>query len=56
VEAAIVQGVSGCVLPGEMLLVIGPPGSGCSTLMQALAGTLPKNLTMTVGARACVNV
>ncbi|KAK1511382.1 menadione-induced gene-12 [Colletotrichum costaricense] len=27
----------GCVLPGEMLLVLGRPGSGCSTLLKILS-------------------
>eukprot|EP00047_Mylnosiga_fluctuans_P004483 m.234774 g.234774 ORF g.234774 m.234774 type:complete len:1699 (+) comp12715_c0_seq1:66-5162(+) len=40
----ILKGISGHVRPGEMLLVLGPPGSGCSTLLQALAGKLPDNL------------
>ena len=28
---------SGCVKPGEMLLVLGRPGSGCTTLLKMLA-------------------
>eukprot|EP01012_Entosiphon_sulcatum_P000003 TRINITY_DN0_c0_g1_i3.p1 TRINITY_DN0_c0_g1~~TRINITY_DN0_c0_g1_i3.p1 ORF type:complete len:583 (+),score=101.83 TRINITY_DN0_c0_g1_i3:182-1750(+) len=30
--------VSGYCKPGEMLLVLGPPGSGCSTLLRVLSG------------------
>ena len=33
-QRAIVEGVSGCVRPGEMLLIIGAAGSGCSSLMK----------------------
>lgn len=33
----IVDGSSGCVKPGEMLLVLGRPGSGCTTLLKMLA-------------------
>lgn len=34
---SIVDGSSGCVKPGEMLLVLGRPGSGCTTLLKLLA-------------------
>ncbi|TEA17577.1 ZEB2-regulated ABC transporter 1 [Colletotrichum sidae] len=34
----ILQDFEGLVGPGEMLLALGPPGSGCSTLLKTLAG------------------
>ncbi len=34
----ILKGVEGVVLPGEMLLVLGKPGAGCTTLLRTLAG------------------
>ncbi|KAG6864224.1 hypothetical protein C0991_011261 [Blastosporella zonata] len=33
----ILQGIEGVVRPGEMLLVLGRPGSGCTTLLKVLA-------------------
>lgn len=33
----IVDASSGCVKPGEMLLVLGRPGSGCTSLLKILA-------------------
>jgi len=33
----LLNGFSGCIKPGEMLLVLGRPGSGCSTFLKALA-------------------
>ncbi len=34
----ILRGIDGLVLPGEQLCVLGPPGSGCSTLLKTIAG------------------
>ena len=34
----ILRGCDGLVRAGEMLLVLGRPGSGCSTLLKTLAG------------------
>lgn len=34
----ILRDFEGMILPGEMLLVLGRPGSGCSTLLKALSG------------------
>lgn len=33
----IVNDFSGCIMPGEMLLVLGRPGAGCSTFLKVLA-------------------
>lgn len=34
----ILQGYDGVVHKGEMLVVLGPPGSGCSTFLKTIAG------------------
>lgn len=34
----ILRNLDGLVRPGEMLVVLGPPGSGCSTFLKTLAG------------------
>lgn len=34
----ILQGVDLLVPPGELLCVLGPPGSGCSTMLKTIAG------------------
>ena len=34
----ILKGLDGLVESGEMLVVLGPPGSGCSTLLKTIAG------------------
>ncbi|KAH6615048.1 opaque-specific ABC transporter CDR3 [Boeremia exigua] len=34
----ILRGLDGLLLPGEQLCVLGPPGSGCSTLLKTIAG------------------
>lgn len=37
-EVQILSGINGAVNSGEMLLVLGRPGSGCTTFLKALAG------------------
>ena len=32
----LISGFNGCIRPGELLLVLGRPGSGCSTFLKAL--------------------
>ncbi|KAH7390477.1 putative ABC multidrug transporter [Pyrenochaeta sp. MPI-SDFR-AT-0127] len=34
----ILRDIDGLVLPGEQLCVLGPPGSGCTTLLKSIAG------------------
>ena len=34
----ILRDMDGVVYPGELLIVLGPPGSGCSTFLKTLAG------------------
>lgn len=37
-ERYVIRGFSGLLRPGEMMLVLGRPGSGCSTFLKTLAG------------------
>lgn len=37
-EKTILHGIHGLLSPGEMLLVLGAPGSGCTTLLKTIAG------------------
>lgn len=37
-ERYLLRDFSGCVKSGEMMLVVGRPGSGCTTFLKALAG------------------
>lgn len=46
IRRPILTNVSGYCKPGELLLVLGPPGSGCSTLLRAVAGRLSSNCTL----------
>lgn len=34
----LIEGFTGCLRPGEMMLVVGRPGSGCTTFLKSLAG------------------
>ncbi|GAA5895574.1 hypothetical protein JCM6882_000344 [Rhodosporidiobolus microsporus] len=36
-KVQILEGLDGIIEPGEMLVVLGPPGSGCSTFLKTLA-------------------
>ncbi|VUC24496.1 unnamed protein product [Clonostachys rosea] len=37
-KVQLLHNVQGVILPGEMLLVLGQPGSGCSTFLKSLSG------------------
>ena len=36
----ILNGIDGVLESGEMLVVLGPPGSGCSTFLKTIAGEM----------------
>jgi ATP-binding cassette, subfamily G (WHITE), member 2, PDR len=48
----ILHSIDGLVRPGEMLCVLGPPGSGCSTLLKTIAGD---TYGLNVGDQSFVN-
>lgn len=39
-KVQILSGVDGVLEAGEMLVVLGPPGSGCTTLLKTIAGEM----------------
>jgi ATP-binding cassette subfamily G (WHITE) protein 2 (PDR) len=39
-KVQILKGVDGVLESGEMLVVLGPPGSGCSTFLKTIAGEM----------------
>lgn len=39
-EKRILHDIDGLLAPGEMMLVLGPPGSGCTTLLKMLSGQI----------------
>lgn len=49
-EKKILSGFDGVTKPGELLLVLGRPGSGCSTLLRTIAGELGGLKTRPVSA------
>lgn len=51
-QVDILRGFEGVVEKGEMLLVLGPPGSGCSTLLKTLSG---ETATLQVSAESYIN-
>lgn len=39
-KVEILDGLDGVLESGEMLVVLGPPGSGCTTLLKTIAGEM----------------
>ena len=46
---SIIDNSHGCVKPGEMLLVLGRPGPGCTSLLSVLANNCPAYREVTGG-------
>jgi ABC-type lipoprotein export system ATPase subunit len=47
----VLGGVSGALLPGRLTLLLGPPGSGKTVFLHALAGRLQYGKHLRVSAR-----
>ena len=45
-ERHILKHITGSIRPGEMLLVLGRPGSGCTTFLSAISGRLSSNIKL----------
>lgn len=45
----ILEGLDGLIRAGEVLLVLGPPGSGCSTFLKTIAGE-PRGTQVNTGS------
>ncbi|CAD6207791.1 unnamed protein product [Miscanthus lutarioriparius] len=52
-NTTILKNVNGILKPSRMTLLLGPPSSGKSTLMRALAGKLDKNLKVSGSITYC---
>lgn len=48
VSHVVLREASGALLPGRMTLLLGPPSSGKTVLLQALAGQLQQSKTLRV--------
>lgn len=45
---AVLQGIDGVLKPGQLTLLLGPPGAGKSVLLQSLAGRLRPSKSLRV--------
>lgn len=47
IEKPVLNGITGSVLPGEVLAILGPSGSGKTTFLSIMGGRIqqPKNVT-----------
>lgn len=51
----VLENVSGCALPGQIVAIMGASGAGKTTLLNVLAGRIPSEKTFDLSGKILVN-